>query len=212
MDSWKNNLREAIKLAPEHISAYSLIVEPGTPICDHSDRFPSLPDEDEEREMYALTEKLLSEAGYLRYEISNYAKPGHESRHNIGYWIGKEYLGLGLGAASYMKSRKYANDFIRFAVVSDMNEFLRNPVSRDLTEIISPREAMEEYMFLGLRMMRGVSISEFETKFGKTMGEVYGLVLRKYISSGHIIRENDRIRLSDEGISVSNMIFSEFII
>ena len=217
--SWRNTLRKIMMLKPEHISAYSLILEEGTPFFE---RYASRPNgesppplrsaeyEETDREMYYLTRELLADQGYERYEISNYAKPGYECRHNLGYWTGVEYLGLGLGASSYTHGYRYHNTV-------DLNEYLSLDLgqpgiaSRDIQEL-SMEEHMEEFMFLGLRLMQGVSGSEFLSRFGQNMWNVYGTVLEKLTEQGLLAVEAPFIRLTDLGIDVSNMVLSEFLL
>lgn len=209
--SWRNTLRKVLMLKPEHISAYSLIIEEGTPFFDLYGNDPGgLPDEDADREMYHLTKEMLADHGYGRYEISNYAKKGRECRHNVGYWTGVEYLGLGLGASSYTHGYRYHN-------VQDMGEYL----SLDLTEAgaaardiqrLSLEDKMEEFMFLGLRMMKGVSGSEFLERFGQNMWNVYGKVFEKLEKQGLIEVNMPCVRLTELGIDVSNMVFSQFLL
>ncbi len=216
LTSWKNTLRKVMMLRPEHISAYSLIIEEGTPFYEHyvthtetAASWPELPDEDTEREMYYLTKKLLGKNGYERYEISNYAKPGYECRHNTGYWTGVDYLGIGLGASSCIGNFRFQN-------VVNLKEYL----SLDLTQPgaaagrvqeLSEKDRMEEFMFLGLRLMHGVSGNDFLCRFGQNMWSVYGEVLSKLQAQGLIETELPWVRLTERGVDVSNRVFSEFL-
>lgn len=202
--SWEESLRFTADLSPEHISAYSLILEEGTPLGDHPEKWPDLPDEDTERFMYARTEEILSEYGYQRYEISNYAKPGKVCRHNIGYWTGDAYIGFGLGASSCYGGQ-------RFTVVDSMEEYLKS-VSYIPVEKIGEKEAMEEFMILGLRLCEGVSKEVFESRFGRSLDAVYGDVIRKYKQLELLEEKKDRIALTREGISVSNTVLAEFLL
>ncbi len=211
VQSWKHSLRKILMLKPEHISAYGLIIEEGTPFYErYADHPEELPDEDTDREMYHLTRTLLKEQGYHRYEISNYAKPGYECRHNIGYWTGADYLGLGLGSSSYINDHRFHNP-------ADRNEYMNlnlldpNAPICDLQEL-SHKDKMEEFMFLGLRMMQGVSGSEFLGRFGENMWNVYGEVIAKLAEQGLIAVESPFIRLTELGIDVSNYVLSEFLL
>ena len=211
MQSWKNTLRKVMMLKPEHISAYSLIIEAGTPFYERYHENPeAFPDEETDREMYHLTKELMAAQGYERYEISNYARPGYECRHNIGYWTGAEYLGLGLGASSYTHGFRYHN-------VTDLEEYLsldlREPgaAAREIQEL-TPEEKMEEFMFLGLRLTKGVSGSEFLERFGKNMWNVYGEVFEKLSRQGLILEEPPMVRLTELGIDVSNQVLCEFLL
>lgn len=208
--SWKNTLRKVMMLRPEHISAYSLIIEEGTPFYTrYGAGGQGLPDEDTDREMYHLTKELMAAHGYERYEISNYAKPGYECRHNIGYWTGVEYLGLGLGASSYTFGFRYHN-------TDDMQQYLSanlyqpGSVSCEIQEL-SLEEKMEEFMFLGLRLMNGISGSEFLERFGQNMWNVYGEALTKLEQDGLIEVQAPQVRLTDLGIDVSNVVLSKFV-
>lgn len=215
VDSYRKTLEKIIALSPEHISAYSLIMEEGTPFYEkykeddarraRGDKPHILPSEEEERYMYALTAELLEKGGYHRYEISNYAKSGRECRHNCGYWQGREYLGLGLGASSYINGSRMKNR-------SDLRTYLESPFSREERVVLSRRERMEEFMFLGLRLMEGVSEKEFERSFGRSMQEVYGPVLSKFESAKLMEKKDGRWRLTEQGIDVSNYILSDFLL
>ncbi|MDO5417572.1 MAG: radical SAM family heme chaperone HemW [Lachnospiraceae bacterium] len=239
-ESWRNTVRKIIMLKPEHISAYSLIVEEGTPFGNHyrktemengagaagqaeTDRpddgktdalagWPPLADEEEERSMYYLTKTFLEEAGFKRYEISNYAKPGYECRHNIGYWTGVPYLGFGLGASSYVDGCRFSNE-------TDMGTYLELDFSMDGLErlhgdihVQSRKEEMEEFMFLGLRMTEGVSAARFIQRFGINLSGVYGDVLEKLIQNKLLVRRDMHYALTDWGLDVSNYVMSEFLL
>lgn len=225
VESYTTGLRKIIRLAPEHISAYSLILEEGTSFYQkyNSGCYP-LPDEEQERLMYRETEQILAQAGYERYEISNYAKKGYACRHNLVYWQGGDYLGLGLGSSSYM-------DGVRFHNTTDLNTYVNQCVYVEDREELSVQAKMEEFMFLGLRVMAGVSGTEFEKRFGKTMEDVYGDVLRKHEEEGllRIERKEDRkeaaaaepakgktniekVMLTTKGVDVSNYVFADFLL
>lgn len=211
--SWEETLKKVIALEPEHISAYSLIVEEGTPFAKvYGEGCPGehdLPCEEEERAIYYRTEELLEKAGYHRYEISNYAKKGKECRHNLGYWERKEYRGIGLGAASLINNVRYKNtdDLLYYMEhSSDLSAIQEN------VEKLSLQEQMEEFMFLGLRKMEGVSVTEFKNTFGKTMEECYGEQIQKLKEQGLLEQRNARIMLTKQGIDVSNYVFGEFLI
>lgn len=225
VESYTTGLRKIIRLAPEHISAYSLILEEGTPFYQkyNSGCYP-LPDEEQERLMYRETEQILAQAGYERYEISNYAKKGYACSHNLVYWQGGDYLGLGLGSSSYM-------DGVRFHNTTDFNTYVNQDAYVEDREELSVQAKMEEFMFLGLRVMAGVSGTEFEKRFGKTMEDVYGDVLRKHEEEGllQIDRKEDRkeaaaaepakgktniekVMLTTKGVDVSNYVFADFLL
>ena len=206
-ESWRKTLETVIGLDTEHISAYSLILEEGTPLYRRYEKGENLhlPDEDEERAIYYMTGEVLEKAGLHRYEISNYAKAGFSCRHNKLYWKRTEYAGFGAGASSFINETRYSG-------INDISAYIDEPVNAfGDREIISTKDAMAEFMYLGLRMMDGVSRKEFANQFGRTPDSVYGDVINKYASSGHMISEGDNIRLTPEGIDVSNYIFSDFI-
>lgn len=201
VNSWEQTLQRVIELEPEHISAYSLIVEEGTPFAKvYGEDCPGekdLPSEDEEREIYYRTEELLLKAGYHRYEISNYAKVGKECKHNLGYWERTDYLGIGLGASSLSDNTRFKNtDDLEFYMEhADKLSFIRENV-----EELSVKEQMEEFMFLGLRKMEGISEKKFEKTFGKTIEECYGGQLERLIKQKLLERKDDRIMLTKKGI------------
>ena len=209
-ESWEYSLRSAAELGPAHISAYSLILEEGTPLFaqyagEGAKPSEPLPDEDTERRMYEMTEEILAEYGYHRYEISNYALPGYESVHNTGYWTGVPYVGFGLGASSLLGSRRMKN-------TDDLTAYLENPAgSRFVEEELTEDDRMAEFMILGLRMTRGVSEEEFRSRFGRQTDERYGAVIRKHMRSGLLERAGDRIRLSRRGISLANVVMADFL-
>ena len=205
-EAWRAHLRQVAELKPEHISAYSLIIEEGTPFAEKT---LELPDEEEERQMYERTGEILQSYGYQQYEISNYAKPGKECQHNLGYWTRREYLGFGVGSASLFQNQRFTNlrDRSAYAAFDGKVESIR----RDL-ETLTVREQMEETMILGLRLIRGVSRSEFQKNFGVSVGEIYGPMLEKYSRMGLLQIKGDRIALTRAGISVSNPIMADFLL
>ena len=201
-------------LRPEHISSYSLIVEEGTPLSRSERLLDLLPDEETDRRMYQETGRRLEKAGYQRYEISNYALPGKECRHNLGYWSGIPYLGLGLGASSYLPVE--GGGHCRFKNTDGMTTYLERPFlpfeDRQDYAVLTREEEMEEYMFLGLRKREGVSVAAFARSFGRTMEEVYGSRIRAYRQSGHLLLQGDRLSLTEKGIDVSDYLFRDFML
>lgn len=205
-EGWVKNLRTVAELEPEHISAYSLIVEEGTPFAA---RKLNLPDEDTEYNMYEATAQILKKYGFEQYEISNYARKGRECRHNVGYWTRQDYLGFGLGASSLYGKERFAN-------TADMKKYLensRNPEKiREKEPSLTREDEMAEVMFLGLRMTKGILKADFQRCFGCTIESVYGEVLEKYESMELLLEKDGRIFLSREGIHVSNSIMAEFLL
>ena len=230
VQSWERTLRTVADFGPEHLSAYSLIIEEGTPFyerygkggMDYDGSLPMLPDEDAERQIYQMTAAVLKEYGYHRYEISNYAKQGYECRHNLGYWDRKQYLGLGLGASSLVEEQRFHN-------TADMRKYMevfgvRNcsqpvhtgagqpgPAAEEM-ETLSAEDQMEEFVFLGLRKTKGISCREFQENFGKSIEDVYGDQIGRFKGLGLMKKEGDRLWLTERGIDVSNSIFVEFVL
>ena len=214
LDSWKSTLKKVIMLKPEHISAYSLIIEEGTEfskIYGSPEGRKFLPTEEVERAMYHSTIDILKNYGYERYEISNYAKPGYESKHNIGYWTGEEYLGFGIGASSYVYGR-------RFHVERDIKKYLAIDMKRDIMPLyqniheLSTKEKMEEFMFLGLRLSKGVLVTDFYDRFGIELIDVFEKVIQKNISFGLLKYENLYLKLTDKGLDLSNRVMGDFLL
>lgn len=209
LDSYQRTLEKIVELKPEHISSYSLIIEEGTPFYEMYEKGElQLPDEDTEREMYYLTERILIENDYTRYEISNYSRPMRESRHNIKYWKRNEYVGFGLGASSLVNNRRYSN-------TTDMRKYIEKAGRMDIRENfqnLSEKDKIEEYMYLGLRMMEGIDINDFEATFGKNIYEIYGNIINRFIEEKLMISEGLRLKLTPRGIDVSNMVLAEFLL
>lgn len=211
LEKWEVTLHRMLDLNPEHISAYSLIIEEGTKFYEkygNEKGQQKLPDEELDRLLYQKTKEILAKAGYKRYEISNYAKPGYESRHNTSYWIGIDYLGIGLGASSLIQKKRYRNE-------ENMECYLKMLKQKQrvayLEETLDQKSQIEEFMILGLRMMAGVSKTEFQKRFGQTMDEKYGAVLEKLNALSLIQEQGEYIRLTEQGIDVSNEIFIMFM-
>ncbi len=193
---------------PEHISAYSLIVEEGTPFFEMEEKgMLALPDEDCERQMYDQTAVLLGKHGYKRYEISNYAKEGYLCRHNCGYWCRTEYVGFGIGAASLVQNKRFQNG-------NNLAKYLENPLSsRCHMQELTKEEQMEEFMFLGLRMCKGVSRTEFCQLFGVEPEEIYGDIIEKNIRDGLLeYQEEDKLALTKKGMDISNYVMAQFLL
>lgn len=205
-EAWRQHLYQVAELNPEHISAYSLIIEEGTPFAEQN---LDLPDEDTEYQMYEDTAEILERYGYRQYEISNYAKQGYMCRHNAGYWQRREYLGFGLGASSLYGGMRFSN-------TRRMQEYLkesRNPdqIRKDVT-VLSRNERIEEFMFLGLRMTEGISEKKFEENFDVRLMDVYGNILQKYEETGFMEHIETKWRLTRKGIHVSNHILADFLL
>lgn len=230
MKSWEDNLIKTVSLRPEHISAYSLMIEEGTPFYERygpegKDR-SKLPSEDADVDMYVRTKEFLSSFGYKRYEISNYALKGYECKHNLAYWEPDDYLGLGLGSASLI-------DNVRFHNTYDLREYIDKINGRELCcdsacnifsllydcfdirkdiEQLSKKQQMEEFMFLGLRKTAGISKQRFFEKFGIPIDDIYFKPLNVLEKEGLIYNSGDRIWLTDYGINISNRVLAEFLL
>ena len=251
LESWTDTLKKVAELEPEHISAYSLIIEEGTPfyarygeseektplLCgrpgltapgatvdedgtveakvneaaDLMANWPDLPDEDTERAMYDVTAEILSGYGYDRYEISNYAKKNKECAHNVGYWTGIDYIGLGLGASSMFDGARFTN-LRDIEIYKEAGKKTQLPTDWETVRQLTDERKIEEFMFLGLRMMRGVSRKEFERRFKRSMDEVYGEVIAKYVGLGLLEEADGWVRLTKKGIDVSNQVLAEFLL
>lgn len=207
LESYEATLREVCQMAPEHISAYSLIVEEGTPFYELYSEEPPV-SEDIDRRMYERTKELLSTYGYDRYEISNYAKKGYESKHNVKYWSGVDYIGVGLGASSKIANIRYKNE-------SDMKTYTSKiqrgfPVY-EIEEVLSREDEIAEFFILGLRKTQGVSLQEFANKFASNVEEIYGKSLVELKELGFIEQEKEMLRLTEQGIDVSNQVLAYFL-
>lgn len=215
LGSYLDTLKKVLAEKPEHISSYSLIIEPETPFYNKYQEAllrkergalqTQLPAEEEEQLMYEETEILLNADGYHRYEISNYAKEGYPCRHNIRYWKRGEYLGIGLGASSLIGEVRSKNTAV-------LKEYLNGSFEREEIIKLSKTERMEEYMFLGLRLMEGVSVKDFENTFAVYMQDVYGKQIKHLGGLGLIHHEGGYLMLTKKGIEVSNYVLSEFLL
>ena len=237
-DSFSVTLQKVCRLRPEHVSAYSLIIEKGTPFYDlykfdavkqaAGMQTDALPTEEEVCAMTKMTERVLAEHGYVHYEVSNFALPGYACRHNIGYWKRAEYLGVGLGAASLLSNIRYTNTGELYAYLEGAAclrlGLWENPGEDGQTEElpaanlhvsverIDRRGQMEEFMFLGLRMLDGISRQEFEECFGVPIEAVYQESMARHQEEGPLIKRAGRIYLSERGQEVSNYALAQFLI
>lgn len=205
LDSLQKTLDEALSLKPSHISAYALIIEPGTPFYKTGREGLDLCGEDEEMRMYEYTVKRLEESGYERYEISNYALEKMECAHNLAYWDCLDYIGFGAAAASRIKNRRFTN-------TDKLYEYLKNPVKNRAEDLcLSEKELMSEFIFMGMRKIKGISVNGFFERFNEDIFKAFGPELEKYIKQGLIIHDGDRLKFSSRGLDVSNMILSDFV-
>lgn len=224
--SYQRTLEQVCELIPEHISAYSLILEEGTLIYVNQKDY-TFPDEEEERELYYMTERVLSKAGYHRYEISNYARGGRECRHNKVYWQRGDYLGLGLGASSLAANVRWKNpeDMTAYSASVETSAEVQKPLAGSLdfceylrrsglceVQALSRKEQMEEFMFLGLRLTEGVKEADFVKDFGVSVDTVYGETVARLVGQGLLVRDSGRLFLTPRGIDVSNVVFAAFLL
>ncbi len=207
--SLEDTFDKVIALRPEHISVYSLILEDGTYLADNIDKFPPVPDEDEDRRMYHKTKQKLHSAGYERYEISNYSRAGYECRHNLLYWNRGEYYGFGCSAAGFIGNRRYSDirDVRKYIELNGDIEKLQENI-----EILTKEDAMEEFMFLGLRKTAGVDVRDFHDRFKVPIGKVYDKEIERNINKGLLVRQGDMLRLTEYGMDICNTVMSDFII
>ena len=205
--SFRKTLANVIALRPEHVSAYSLMIEEGTPFYEKmNSSFPlALPDEDEEREIYYEAGNVLGKAGYLQYEISNYAVPGFECRHNIGYWKRENYLGLGLGSSSMVRNTRWKNS-------ADMKKYLEGGDIKEEVHSLSVKEQMEEFMFLGLRLAGGIKKEDFYKSFKTDIEYIYGEKICTLEAEGLLESDTENIRLTRRGVDISNRVLAEFLL
>lgn len=214
VDSWRESLTKILRLKAEHVSAYSLIIEEGTlfyekyaedaRLRDLGEDCRILPTEEDERRMYYETRRLTGEYGLEQYEISNYAKPGYECRHNQAYWLRQDYLGFGLGASSLI-------DNVRFRNTADLKQYSQGIFKKEEREVLSVQEQMEETMFLGLRMKDGVSMETFEKVFHTPFSAVYGKTVLDLKNEGLVQTEEERLFLTEKGFDLSNYTLAQFL-
>jgi oxygen-independent coproporphyrinogen-3 oxidase len=209
VNTFKKTLNAVIEMNPEHISCYSLKLEEGTKLYKRvkTKEIQEISDE-MDRKMYHLAVSELKKAGYIHYEISNFARTGFECRHNKVYWTGGEYLGLGAGAHSYMNGTRF-NNKESIEEYINMLENSEKPVSNE--EKLSIEEKMSEYMILGLRLIKGISISGFEETFHEDISAVYGKKIDLLLKKKLIKKDENSIVLTKKGLDLANQVFIEFI-
>lgn len=211
IENIKESLQKIKKLNPEHVSVYSLIVEENTILSKQIEEGTlKLPEENKEREMYWTVKNFLEENGYNHYEISNFAKPNRESRHNMDCWNQKEYFGFGVAAHSYV-------DNVRFSNITDLNSYIENYKHNEpeknfvFHEKENYLDTMKEYLLLGFRKIKGVSKKDFENKFQLPIESIFKLELEELKEKGLILENEDTYYLSDKGIDFANLVFEKFV-
>lgn len=220
LDSFSKTLNQVVALQPEHISVYSLIVEPGTPFYNlygEGKTFEHLlPGEEEDRAIYHYTGDFLAEHGYTQYEISNYAKVGAKCKHNLKYWQMEDYFGFGLAAASKVGNQRYTNvdSMQQYLQILNDKEQINISALRQENDCLSREALIEEFMFLGLRMTDGVSNHRFQERFGCSYQDIYQKVIDKFIKE-QLLEYSDTgkmLRLTKQGLDVANYVMCEFLL
>lgn len=207
---WEETLEAALSLEPEHLSCYSLIIEEGTPFGRlWAQGLLPVVDEELEAAMFQLAMERLQAAGYRHYEVSNFARPGRECRHNLIYWTNGQWLGLGPGAHSQWKGRRFANWRLPARYAKSLLEEGSLPV--ETSEFLTLHVQMEDELILGLRLREGISLSRFAARFGRTVWEVFGRALERAMGLGLLETDGDRLRLTDRGLMVANAVFVELV-
>lgn len=207
---WQDSLKEAVQLQPEHLSIYGLMVEEETPLSQNLKLLEILPTDDDQAEMYAWTRDYLREAGYLHYETSNFARPGFECQHNLGYWRGEDYLGLGPGAVGCIQNVRAKNieDIAQYIEDLEQNQL---PLESTDVEILTEQDRMAERMILGLRLSQGVNLASFKQEFGLDIRDIYQSVLERYLQTKVLILDEETLRLNPDFWFVANGVLEEFV-
>lgn len=205
----KESLEKIITLNPEHISVYSLILEEGTKLYNkYENKEIELPDEDLERNMYWYVKDTLENNGYKHYEISNFAKKGYESKHNISCWEQEEYIGIGVAAHSYLNGTRYSKN-------NNIEEYIKSNLEKsdykNINEVQSITDMQKEYMLLGLRKIEGVNIQKFKNKFGENPIFIFRNELNKLVGKNLIEVDGDVIKLTIKGLDFANLVWEEFV-
>ena len=210
MDDLYDSMKKVVGYNISHVSCYSLILEQKTKLYNQvRDKKVTLPSNETEEKMYNEVISFLTENGYEQYEISNFARPGHESVHNSSYWKNIEYYGLGAGAHGYIDGVRYAN---QGALKFYIDSMLEKGHARREENTVTPKERIEEEMFLGLRLLEGVDLDIFEEKYGQKAEEIFKGVIDKNIREGYLEIEGNKLRLTRKGLFYGNDVFSEFLL
>lgn len=211
IEDLQESVQNIINLKPEHISIYSLIIEEGTPFYSKLEKNEIiLPEDEVERKMYWTVKKMLEKEGYIHYEISNFAKKGFESKHNLACWNQEEYIGFGVAAHSYTNNVRYSN-------IDDIEKYISNFETENETDNFVFHEKqtisskMKEFMMLGLRKINGITIQDFKNKFGANPIFVYRKELEKLVNEELIEIDGDYIKLTKKGLDLANLVWEEFV-
>ena len=221
LKDWERTIEEALSYIPEHLSVYGLMLEEGTPLYLKYNVQQSaglgrhntpilLPDDDLQAEMYFWAVERLKQRGYIHYETSNFCLPGYECKHNLGYWQGEDYLGLGPAAVSCLNDTRFTN-------VESISEYLlmlaegKRPIDMNLYEALTEREMIAERVILGLRLAEGVNLETFKADFGVNLTDIYSDVLERYLSEGVLLIQDGYLRLNKKFIFVANSVLQDFV-
>lgn len=210
---WYDTLKNVIALEPEHLSLYSLIIEEGTRFYKQEQAGTLITQSEElDRRMYHFAQGYLKKKGYEQYEISNFSKRNKDCAHNVLYWRRGEYFGFGLGASGFIKGHRQSNERNLKQYIETINAegYKRADIIAEST-FIDKREAMEEFMYLGLRNLSGISIAEFKKNFGQALYDVFGEQIKKNINANLLSQQGDRLKLTARGLDISNRVFAEFL-
>ena len=206
---WKSNLQRAIDLQPDHLSAYNLTIEPDTVFFKQQAQGQlKMPPDDFQRELFEIAIDTLTEAGYEHYEISNYAQPGKQCRHNLNYWVNGEYIGLGAGASSTLNGEHYKNVNLPARYIAQINETQTAVESRETPD---RRQRMGEAVMLGLRLREGLNLSIFKRQFGISFYDAFGDTIEKMEKMELLEISNGQISLSRKGLFLADSVIVEFI-
>lgn len=200
---FESDLKKVVDIDIQHVSLYGLKIEKGCYFYQNPPKYP-FPDLDIQADMYLKAVEILKNAGFEHYEISNFSKPGFNSKHNLNYWENNTYYGFGLSASGYSDNTRYTNQ-------TDLEKYIKNPLEKISQQKLTDDEILEEAIFLGLRKIAGINIAKINQKFKIDFNKKYAKILQKYINTAHLIKTEKGYALSTEGILVSNEILAEFI-
>lgn len=213
----ERDLVQAVDLPINHLSTYSLTIEPGTPFFQRQERgLLTMPKDGVVAEMLDFIPAFLTPKGLVRYEISNYAKPGCESVHNSAYWIGDDYLGIGAGAHSYVATRRgdrveTGERWSTLALPESYMAAVEKGSAVSWREHVDSTALQFEFLYVGLRLVQGVSVAEFERRFGVSLVSLYGDTITQLSGDGCLLLEGDTLRLTARGIAVADSVFEQFV-
>lgn len=206
IEKWRTDIERGLRLEPEHISIYCLSLEPGVPLYENTNA--GWPEEELQAEMYFFARDAFLDAGYEHYEISNFARPGYECRHNLKYWRDEEYLGLGVAAAYHWSGKRYKNPDTLKEYASSVD---RGEWPLPAPEPSNPEREMRTAVILGLRLLNGIDLAEFEERFGANLLDYYGSALDKLLDAEMLQLEGGMLRISPQALFISDEVFSHLI-